>query len=69
MSGCNECTCQCANQAELIEKMAAHYKRPVAIMDQATYEAITGNVLEINGVRVEITKNLKDRQFLVTGEN
>lgn len=64
---CNECTCQCANQAEKIKRIASTMKHPVVLMNQATYEAITGNFLEVEGVKVEITNGLKDRQFMVTG--
>lgn len=66
---CNECTCQCANQAEQIKRIASTMKHPVVLMNQATYEAITGQFLEVEGVKVEITNGLKDRQFMVTGGN
>lgn len=66
---CNECTCQCANQAEQIKRIAKTMKNPSALMNQATYEAITGNVLEVDGVPVTITNGLNDRQWMVTGDN
>ena len=66
--GCNECTCQCANQRDQIKNMAAHYDNPIVVMNQQTYEAITGNVLMIDGVTVEIDKAMPSRQFLITGE-
>ena len=66
---CNECTCQCANQAEQIKRIAKTMKNPSVLMNQATYEAITGNVLEVEGVPVTITNGLNDRQWMVTGEN
>lgn len=66
---CNECTCQCANQAEKIKKIASTMKNPSVLMNQATYEAITGNVLEVEGVPVVITNGLTDTYWMVTGEN
>lgn len=66
---CNECTCQCANQAEKIKKIASTMKNPNVVMNQATYEAITGNILEVEGVPVTITNGLTDTYWMVTGEN
>lgn len=66
--GCNGCSCQCGNERQKIEQMAAQYKNAVAVMNQATYEAITGYTMQIAGIAVEINNNLLDRQYLVTGE-
>jgi len=65
---CNECTCQCANEPEKIKRIAKTMKNPSVLMNQATYEAITGNVLEVEGVPVTITNGLNDRQWMVEGK-
>lgn len=65
---CNECTCQCANQAEQIKRIASTMKNPSVLMNQATYEAITGQFLEIEGVPVTITNGLADTRWMVEGK-
>ena len=65
---CNECTCQCANQAEQIKRIAKTMKHPSVLMNQATYEAITGHVLEVEGVPVTITNGLTDTRWMVEGK-
>lgn len=66
---CNECNCQCANQREKLLNMAAQYKEATVYMSQATYEAMTGDVLQIGKVKVEIRQNMHDATFLVEGVN
>lgn len=66
---CNECSCQCANQKERLLKMAEKYDKAIVYMSQATYEAITGDELQIGKVKVEIRQNMHDATFLVEGVN
>ena len=65
---CNECSCQCAEQKNKIKEVAKKFQNPVAIMNQATYEAVTGNVLDIDWIPVEINQDMRDRTFLITGQ-
>lgn len=64
---CNECSCQCANQKEKLLKMASQYDKATVYMSQATYEAMTGDVLMIGKVKVEIRQSMHDATFLVEG--
>ncbi len=67
MKPCNECGCQCANQKEKLLKAAEMLDSPKAVMSQATYEAMTGDILQIGKVKVEIRQNMQDMTFLVEG--
>lgn len=68
MNECDKCTCQCANQKQKMKDTARNFRNPVLIMNQTTYEAVTGNEIEIDGIPVEITKEMMDRTYMVTGQ-
>ena len=71
--GCTNCSVKCGNELENIEKakekMKSHGGNPKRIcMNQATYEAISGNRLELCDLCVTIDDRIQDKSYLVLGD-
>ena len=67
--GCTNCAVKCGDELENIERMKKAYQNPKRIcMNQATYEAITGQRLEICDLCVDIDNRVKDKSYLIIGD-
>lgn len=63
---CTECSCQCGNELEKIERMKEKLPDVKRIMlNQATYEAISGEPLTLAGLVVEIRNDMQDKQYMI----
>lgn len=68
-NGCMNCAVKCGDEKAIIERMKKAYKNPKRIcMNQATYEAITGQRLEICDLCVDIDNRIKDKSYLIIGD-
>lgn len=72
-NGCMNCTVKCGNELEIIkqtkEKLKSYGGNPKRIcMNQATYEAISGQRLEICDLCVDIDNRIKDKSYLIIGD-
>lgn len=64
---CKDCDCNCGCEHEKIRKTKENIKNAKYItMNQATYEAITGNLLQIEGLYVRISEIMPDRQYIIS---